>query len=97
MAKNGTTFSKDRPGPGRPKDVPNKTTQATRVAFQMLVDGQLDRLNDWINATAADSPKDAFYMVMDLASFCVPKHKAIEITGEVKQTVVRFVDAPDNH
>jgi hypothetical protein len=85
-----------KPGPGRPKDVPNKATQATREAFQMLVDGQFDKLNDWINTTAADSPKDAFYMVMDLASFCVPKLKAIEITGEVKQTVVRFVDAPNN-
>lgn len=97
MAKNGTTFSKARPGPGRPKDVPNKVTQATREAFQMLVDGQFDNLNDWINDTAQDSPKDAFYMVMDLASFCLPKLKAIEMSGEVKQTVVRFIDAPDNH
>lgn len=95
MAGRGKPFEKGNAG--RPKDVPNKTTQATREAFQMLVDGQFDKLNDWINATAADSPKDAFYMVMDLASFCVPKLKAIEITGEVKQTVVRFVDAPDNH
>jgi hypothetical protein len=93
----GKPFTKGKPGPGRPKDVPNKVTQVTREAFQMLVDGQFDNLNNWINAVAQDSPKDAFYMVMDLASHCVPKLKAIEVTGEVKQTVVRFVDAPDNH
>lgn len=90
-------IGKGTPGPGRPKDVPNKVTQATREAFQMLVDGQFDNLNAWINSTAQDSPKDAFYMVMDLASFCIPKLKSIEMSGEVKQTVVRFIDAPDNH
>ena len=96
MAKNGTSFSKDRPSKGRPKDVPNKVTQASREAFQMLVDGQFDNLNGWINAVAQDSPKDAFYMVMDLAAHCVPKLKAIEVTGtlNVPQVVVNLT-APD--
>ena len=88
--------SKDHPSKGRPKDVPNKVTQANREAFQMLVDGQFDNLNGWINAVAQDSPKDALYMVMDLAAHCVPKLKAIEMTGEVKQTIVRFIDAPEH-
>jgi hypothetical protein len=88
-------IGKGTPGPGRPKDVPNKVTQATREAFQLLVDQNFDQLQAWINATAQDSPKDAFYMVMDLAAHCVPKLKAIEVTGEVQQTIVRFIDAPD--
>ena len=86
MAKNGTTFSKEKPGPGRTKHVPNKVTQATREAFQMLVDGQFDNLNTWINSVAADSPKDAFYMVMDLASHCVPKLKSVEFKGTMEFT-----------
>jgi hypothetical protein len=90
----GKPFAKGNAG--RPKDVPNKHTQASREAFQMLVDGQFDNLNDWINTVAQDSPKDAFYMVMDLAAHCVPKLKAIEMTGEVKQTIVRFIDAPEH-
>lgn len=83
-------IGKGTPGPGRPKDVPNKVTQATREAFQLLVDQNFDQLQAWINATAQDSPKDAFYMVMDLAAHCVPKLKAIEVTGSltVPQVVV---------
>jgi len=96
MAKNGTSFSKERPGPGRTKDVPNKVTQASREAFQLLVDQNFAQLQAWINATAQDSPKDAFYMVMDLAAHCVPKLKAIEVTGTltVPQVVVNLT-APD--
>jgi|688.fasta_scaffold72392_2 hypothetical protein len=89
-------IGKGTPGPGRPKDVPNKVTQATREAFQLLVDQNFDQLQAWINATAQDSPKDAFYMVMDLAAHCVPKLKAIEVTGSltVPQVVVNLT-APD--
>lgn len=66
---------------GREAGTPNKTTKATREAFQMLVDRNFDKLEGWINDVANDSPKDAFNMVMDLASFCVPKLKAVEISG----------------
>lgn len=82
------------PGPGRPKGSENKATGATREAFKLLVDQNFDKLQSWIEQTAQDSPKDAFYMVMDLAQFCLPRLKAIEVTGEVQQTVVRFIDAP---
>lgn len=68
---------------GREVGTPNKTTKATREAFQMLVDRNFDKLEGWINDVANDSPKDAFNMVMDLASFCVPKLKAVEFSGSV--------------
>lgn len=60
----------------------------------MLVDGQFDNLNDWINRTAKEDPAKAFAMVMDLAGFCIPRLKAMELsTPEDKELVVRFVDA----
>ena len=82
---------------GRKEGTPNKTTKATREAFQMLVDRNFDKLEGWIQQVAADSPKDAFGMVMDLASFCIPKLKAIEVSGELKQTVVKFIDDGPAH
>ena len=66
---------------GRPKGLPNKATQANREAFQMLVDRNFDKLESWINDVAQDDPHKAFGMVMDLASFCVPRLKAIEMRG----------------
>lgn len=75
-------IGKGTPGPGRPKGLPNATTKATRDAFQMLVDRNFDKLEGWIDEVAKDNPKDAFGMVMDLASFCVPKLKAIEVSGK---------------
>lgn len=49
MAKNGTSFSKENPGPGRPKGVPNKSTIAAKEAFQLAFDkmGGWERLAAW--------------------------------------------------
>jgi hypothetical protein len=88
-----TRIGKGKPGPGRPKGLPNVTTKATREAFQLLVDRNFDSLEKWIQTVAQDDPHKAFGMVMDLASFCVPKLKAIELTGDMKHTVVTFIDA----
>jgi hypothetical protein len=95
MAKKGQFVPGDQRA-GRPAGVPNKLTQATREAFQLLVDANFEKLQVWINTTAQDSPKDAFYMVMDLAAHCVPKLKAVEVTGTlaVPQVVVNLT-APD--
>ena len=90
-------IGKGKPGPGRPKGLPNKTTAATREAFQLLVDRNFDQLESWITLTAQQDPHKAFGMVMDLASFCIPRLKAIEVSGELTQTVVTFVDAPPKH
>lgn len=84
-------IGKGKPGPGRPQGEPNKTTKASREAFQMLVDRNFDKLESWINNVAADDPHKAFGMVMDLASFCVPKLKAIELsTAKDAQLVVQI-------
>lgn len=49
MAKNNTSFSKDKPGVGRPKGVPNKATIAAKEAFQLAFDkmGGWERLAQW--------------------------------------------------
>ena len=93
----GKPFTKGDPRSGRKPGAANKVTTATREAFQLLVDRNFDKLEDWITMTAQQDPHKAFGMVMDLASFCIPRLKAIEVSGELTQTVVTFVDAPPKH
>lgn len=82
-------FTKGKSGnpKGKPKGTASKVTQANREAFQMLVDRNFDKLELWVNQVAADDPHKAFGMVMDLASFCVPRLKSIEMSGNVETSV----------
>lgn len=52
-----TTFKKGRkPGPGRPKGLPNKSTQDAREAIGKFVDGNAHRLQDWLDQVATGIP-----------------------------------------
>lgn len=58
---------------GRPKGAVGKTTQQAREAIAMFVEGNVDRLNDWLDQIAADSPKDAFDRFMSVVEYHIPK------------------------
>jgi hypothetical protein len=79
---------------GRKDGAVNKVTQATREAFQLLVDKNFSKLQKWIDQTATEDPARAFDMVMDLASHCIPKLKAIEHSGEIRSHVTVSDDIP---
>jgi hypothetical protein len=93
MAVRGKPFKKGE-APGRPHGAVNKATQANREAFQLLVDRNFDKLESWVNEVAANDPHKAFGMVMDLASFCVPRLKSIEVTGPDGQAISVTVNVP---
>lgn len=82
---------------GRPKGVPNKATAQAREAIAAFVEGNVERLNGWLEAIAAENPKDAFNCFMSVIEYHIPKLQRSEHTGEnggpIKQSVeVRFVD-----
>ena len=58
---------------GRPKGVANKATTQAREAIAMFVEGNVDRLNGWLEQIAADSPKDAFDRFMSVVEYHIPK------------------------
>lgn len=61
------------PGPGRPKGLPNKATSQAREAIAKFVEGNVDRLNGWLDDIALESPKEAFDRFMDVVEYHIPK------------------------
>lgn len=58
---------------GRPKGIPNKATQNAREAIAAFVEGNVDRLNGWLDQIAQESPKDAFDAFMKVVEYNIPK------------------------
>jgi hypothetical protein len=72
-----------KPGPGRPKGMPNKSTQAAREAIAAFVDGNADRLQGWLDQIAEEKgPQAAFDCFSTLLEYHVPKLARQEITGK---------------
>jgi hypothetical protein len=81
---NAGAFKKgQKGGPGRPKGLPNKSTQAAREAIAAFVDGNADRLQGWLDEIAAEKgAQAAFDAFSTLLEYHVPKPARQEITGK---------------
>ena len=72
-----------KPGPGRPKGLPNKSTAAAREAIATFVDGNADKLQGWLDAIAKEKgPEAAFKCFIDLLEYHVPKLARTELTAK---------------
>lgn len=75
-----------RPGAGRKKGTPNKTTAEAREAFKALIDGEVEHLQAALRDVRAGTqerpadPKGYVDSFAKLAEFCVPKIQRIEKT-----------------
>jgi hypothetical protein len=84
---------KKKPGPkpgsdkvpnsgGSRKGIPNKATSKAREAIAQFVEGNIDKLQNWIDAIAeTDGPKEAFTCLMKVLEYHVPKLQRSEVTG----------------
>ena len=63
---------------GRTKGTPNKTTAEIREKYTLLLDNNLDRLQDDIDAL---EPKDRIKTLLQLSKFVIPSLRATEITS----------------
>lgn len=77
MAKGGK-----QPGAGRPPGQPNKATMQAREAIAAFVEGNVERLNGWLDDIAADSPQAAFDRFMSVVEYHIPKLARTEMTGK---------------
>lgn len=67
---------------GRPKGSPNKATTKARVAIADFVEGNVDRLNGWLDDIATDDPKEAFKCYMSVIEYNLPKLARSELVGD---------------
>jgi hypothetical protein len=72
---------------GRPKGSVNKSSNEIRETFQLLLSNNLEKIQDDLNELEA---KDRIKLLLDLASFIIPKMKAIDVKSENTETV--FID-----
>lgn len=68
---------------GRQAGTPNKSTQAAREAIARFVDGNSDKLQEWLDQIAADKgPQAAFECFASMLEYHVPKLARTETTGK---------------
>lgn len=81
------------PNGGRPKGSPNKATANAREAIAEFVEGNVDRLNGWLDRIAEDDPKDAFNAFMSVIEYHVPKLSRSETppsSGDVNINIINL-------
>ena len=64
---------------GRPKGVPNASTERVKAFYLDLLDGNLERIQDWLNQTAAEDPAKALDFLLKLSPFVIPKKTESDI------------------
>jgi hypothetical protein len=69
------------PGPGRPKGLPNKATQAVREAIARMAEENAENFNLWLSQVAATSPEKACDIYLKAIEYHIPKLARTEHTG----------------
>ena len=78
---------------GRPAGSPNKSTAMAREAIAKFVDGNSDKLQQWLDEIATNDkhgPKVAFDCLMQVAEFHVPKLSRVEQVGDAEKPIVHI-------
>ena len=68
-------------GPGRPKGMPNKSTQIVREAIANLLERNAPNMDMWLNQVAAEDPYKALDLMNKLSEYHIPKLARTEVTG----------------
>ena len=69
---------------GRPKGSVNKSSNEIRETFQLLLSNNLEKIQDDLNELEA---KDRIKLLLDLASFIIPKMKSVDLKSDVEETI----------
>jgi len=76
-----------KPGPGRPKGMPNRTTVAVRGAIAAFAEANVDKLQIWLDKTAEKNPDKAADLFLRALEYFTPKLARTETTLEGEVTV----------
>jgi hypothetical protein len=76
-------FRPPNAGKGRQRGSKNKATANAREAIARFVDGNVPRLQAWLDAIEQkEGPRAAWTCLMDLIEYHVPKLARTELTGQ---------------
>jgi len=67
---------------GRPPGIPNKSTEAIKVAYTELLNNNLTNIQDWLSRTAETDPKGALDFLIKLSPFVIAKKTETEMVIE---------------
>lgn len=87
---NAALMRGEQKGPGRPKGLPNKTTQQIKDTIQGIVSGNLSQIEADL---AAMRPKDRVKAFLDLLGFVLPKMTSSEARVSLSTLTDKELDA----
>jgi len=73
------------------KGKPNKATNEARKCFQLLVDNNAPRLQQWMDEVAKDNPAKALDFFIRMAEFVIPKLQRAEIVDKRKKEPITII------
>jgi hypothetical protein len=86
----------ERRGGGSRAGIPNKVTQNAREAIAALVEGNIPRLQDWLDQIAEEQGAErAWRCMMDVIEYHIPKLQRTEHVGDGGGPVVIKATAED--
>jgi hypothetical protein len=75
---------------GRPKGVPNKTTQELKETINKIVSISLDNYLEDIEKVRKQDPMKALQLSKDLIEYVMPKMSKMELSGEINHKVEKL-------
>ena len=78
---NAGSFRKGEKRPNQGKHGPPKATKDAREAIARFVDGNAERLQEWLDQIATNDPEKAFSLFQSVIEYHVPKLARQEHTG----------------
>lgn len=83
-------MAKGRKTGGRKAGTPNKSTMQSRDAIAEFIDGNIDKLDDWLNKIEEENGAlAAFKCFTAMLEYNVPKMQRMEVTGEAVQNPIQ--------
>ena len=67
---------------GRKVGTPNKATQRVRDAIAVFAEGNVDRLQVWLDQVAEKNPAKAADIYMRMLEYHTPKMRSVEHSGD---------------